>query len=171
MAGRTGSTEPIFAVENRPFPHLSATSLDGTAVTLPDDLRGSLAFIVVAFPRWVQPVQETWTGPFEKAFAGNPRVKAYMVVAVAGRLEASLADRVDEALRGVLPPERHGRVLTYAGDLDEYAGQLGLDDISLAYLYLVDGEGVIRWAEKGAATPEGFDRLLEIARTILAEYR
>jgi hypothetical protein len=171
MAGRTGFTEPLFAVEDRPFPRLRATSLDGAAVTLPDDARGSLALIAVAFPRWIQPVQETWAGPFEHAFTGNPLVKTYLVVAVAGPLGESLTGRVDEALRGALPVERHDRVLTYAGNLDEYTVQLGLDDISVAYLYLVDGEGVIRWAWRGTATPEGLDGLLNTARKLLAEYR
>ncbi len=149
MSIQSGTTEPIFAVEGRQFPPLTATTLDGKTVSFPDDLRGNLSLIVIAFPRWVQPVQETWTGPFEHAFSGNPRVKTYLITVVAGRLGEPLVSRVDEALRGALPPEKHDRVLTYAGNLDEYSRELSLGDISLVYLYLVDGEGTIRWAEKG----------------------
>ncbi|RXE55491.1 hypothetical protein ABH15_12275 [Methanoculleus taiwanensis] len=167
----SGTTEPIFAVEGRRFPSLTATTLDGKTMALPEDLSGDLSLIVIAFPRWVQQVQETWTGPFEYAFSGNPRVKAYLVTVVAGRLGEALTSRVDETLRGALPPEKHDRVLTYAGNFDDYARQLGFGDISLAYLYLLDGEGTIRWAEKGTTTPKGVDSLLNAARTILEEFR
>ncbi|MDK2990415.1 MAG: hypothetical protein PWR16_1944, partial [Methanoculleus sp.] len=43
----------------------------------------------------------------------------------------------------------------------------GIDDPSLAYIYLLDGRGIIRWMEKGTATPEGLAGLLDTARTML----
>jgi hypothetical protein len=45
---------------------------------------------------------------------------------------------------------------------------LGMDDRSLAYLFLLDGEGTIRWSARGYASPERSHALIETASSFLA---
>ena len=58
-------------------------------------------------------------------------------------------------------------MLTIPGDIERCRRAYGIDDPSLAYIYLLDGRGIIRWMEKGTTTPESLGNLLDMARGML----
>ncbi len=168
MHGTAATTEPVPAAIGRTFPALMATSLTGRVVTLPDDAGGDVALIVLVFLESASPMAESWSGPFAGAFTRNPRVTTYLVSVVGDSLIGrSLADQIARGLRGGVPPAKHDTVLTVPGDIEGCRRAYGVDDPSLAYIYLLDGRGIIRWMEKGTATPEGLDTLVETARGLL----
>ncbi len=170
MDRTTEATEPALTLIGRRFPRLTATAISGRTVTLPDDAQGAVSLVVVAFLETARPMVESWSGPFEQAFTGNPRVKTYLVLVVGDRLGEPFSGRVDEAMRGGIPPEKYDQVLTYAGDAEQCRRLFGIDDPSLAYVYLVDGDGIVRWMEKVTATPEGLDSLLNTAHDLLSAF-
>jgi hypothetical protein len=168
MHGTAATTEPVPAALGRAFPTLLATSLTGRVVTLPDDAAGEVSLIVLVFLESASPMEESWSGPFAGAFTTSPRVKTYFVSVVEDSLIGrSLADRVSRGLRGGVPPEQHDAVLTVPGDIERCRRAYAVDDPSLAYIYLLDTNGIIRWMEKGTATPEGLDTLVDTARSML----
>lgn len=166
---RTASTtEPVPAALGRTFPTLMATSLSGRVVTLPDDAGGDVSLVVLVFLESAGPMEESWSGPFTGAFTGNPRVKTYLALVVGDSLLGkSLADRIRQGLAGGTPPAKHDQVLTVPEDIERCQRAYGIGDPSLVYIYLLDGRGIIRWMEKGTATPEGLAGLLDSAGTIL----
>ncbi|MCM2465886.1 mitochondrial ATPase complex subunit ATP10 [Methanoculleus oceani] len=168
MNKTTALTGPVPAAIGRTFPTLMATSITGRVVTLPDDAGGDVSLIVLVFLESVGPMTDSWSGPFAGAFTENPRVTTYLVTVVGDSLIGrSLADRISQGLAGGVPPEQHDLMLTIPGDIERCRRAYGIDDPSLAYIYLLDGRGIIRWMEKGTATPEGLGTLLNTARTML----
>lgn len=168
MNGTAETTEAVPAAIGRTFPTLMATSISGRTVTLPDDAEGDVSLVVLVFLESAWPMAESWSGPFAGAFTENPRVTTYLVSVVGDSLIGkSLADRIHQGLRGGVPPAKHDQVLTVPGGIERCRRAYGIDDPSLAYVYLLDGRGIIRWMEKGTAAPEGLDTLLDTARAML----
>ncbi len=168
MHGVVPTSEPVPAALGRTFPTLMATSLTGRVITLPDDAAGGAALIVLVFIESASPMAESWSTPFAGAFTENPRVTTYLVSVVGDSLIGrSLADRITRGLRGGVPPAKHDLVLTVPGDIELCRRAYGIDDPSLAYIYLLDGRGIIRWMEKGTTTPEGFATLVDTAQGLL----
>ena len=172
MNGTAATTEPVPAALGRTFPTLMATSITGRVVTLPDDARGGASLVVLVFLESASPMTESWSGPFAGAFTENPRVTTYLVAVVGDSLIGRpLADHIHHGLRGGVPPAQQDQVLTIPGDIERCRRAYAIDDPSLAYIYLLDGRGIIRWMEKGTVTPEGLDTLLDTARTMLGPLR
>ncbi|WP_082122765.1 hypothetical protein [Methanoculleus sediminis] len=162
------TTEPVPAALGRTFPTLMAASLSGRVVTLPDDAGGDVSLVVLVFLESAGPMAESWSGPFSGAFTGNPRVKTYLALVVGDSLiGSSLADRIRQGLAGGTSPAEHDRVLIFPEDIERCRRAYAIGDPSLAYIYLLDGRGIIRWMEKGTATPEGLADLLDTAGTML----
>ncbi|WP_292728511.1 hypothetical protein [Methanoculleus sp.] len=172
MNGTAATTEPVPAAIGRTFPTLMATSITGKVVTLPNDARGDASLVVLVFLESAWPMAESWSSPFAGAFTENSRVTTYLVAVVGDSLiGGSLADRIHQGLRGGVSPAQQDRVLTIPGDIERCRRAYAIDDPSLAYIYLLDGRGIIRWMEKGTATPEGLGSLLDTARTMLEPLR
>ncbi|HOI58756.1 MULTISPECIES: hypothetical protein [unclassified Methanoculleus] len=168
MSRTTATTEPVSAALGRTFPTLIATSLSGKVVTLPDDAKGDVSLVVLVFLESALPMAESGSAPFSGAFTQNPRVTTYLVTVVGDSLIGrSLADRIRQGLAGGVPPAKYNLVLTVPGDIERCRRAYDIDETSFAYIYLLDGRGIIRWMEKGTITPEGLDALLDAARAML----
>ena len=168
MNRTAGTTEPVPAALGRTFPTLMATSLTGRVVTLPDDAGDTASLIVLVLLESAGPMVESLSNPFSGAFTENPRVTTYLVVVVGDSLRGkSLAARIRQGLAGGTPPAKHDQVLIVPDDIERCRRAYAISDPSLAYIYLLDGRGIIRWMEKGTATPEGLAGLLDTAGAML----
>ncbi|MDV2482067.1 hypothetical protein F8E02_08680 [Methanoculleus sp. Wushi-C6] len=168
MHRTAATTETVPAALGRTFPTLLATSLTGRVVTLPDDAEGEISLIVLVFLESAGPITEPGRGPFAGAFTEESRVKTYLVAVVGDSLVGrSLAESIGRGLRGGVPPAQHDMVLTIPGDIEQCRRAYAIGDPSLAHIYLLDGRGIIRWMERGTATPEGLAALVDAARTTL----
>ncbi|MDN7023870.1 hypothetical protein FGU65_03010 [Methanoculleus sp. FWC-SCC1] len=155
------------AIVGRRFPTIAANSLAGDMVTLPDAAKGLVALVAVAFVRRAQEQIDSWTDRFTAAFGDNPRCTVYEVPMMDGLMARVFSGSIDAGMRGGIPPAQHSHVITYYGDLDPYLRDLGIDDRNLAFVYLLDREGIIRWSGRGFATPERLEDMVEVARALL----
>lgn len=172
MSRTAAITEPVPAALGRTFPTLMATSLSGKVITLPDDAKGDVSLVALVFLDSALPMAESWNSPFAGAFTEKHPVTTYLVTVVGDSLIGrSLADRIRQGLRGSVPPAEYNLVLTVPGDIERCRRAYGIDDTSLAYIYLLDERGIIRWMEKGTITPEDFKTLLDAAHTMLEPLR
>jgi len=150
------------------FPTITASSLEGTKVTLPDAVQGMVALVVIAFERAAQSEIDSWVGPFESAFEHNPDVVVYEVPMIDSAVWRVMRGMIDAGMRAGIPQQRHAFVLTYYGSSEAYREALGMDDRSRAYLFLLDREGTIRWNGSGYASPEQSRALIEAASSLHA---
>lgn len=74
---------------------------------------------------------------------------------------------IDSGMRGGISVEKHDNVVTFYGDYSGYRKTLGIGDTNLAYVFLLDQKGIIRWKGKGYARPETEKEFLEIVETLI----
>ncbi|MDG6256271.1 MAG: hypothetical protein QCH35_01595 [Methanomicrobiaceae archaeon] len=149
------------------FPTITASSLEGTNVTLPDAVGGKVALIVIAFERAAQSQINSWVGPFEATFENNPGVVVYEVPMIDSAIWRMMRGMIDAGMRAGIPQRRHAFVMTYYESSGPYREALEMDDRSRAYLFLLDREGTIRWSASGYASPEQSRALIETASSLL----
>jgi len=133
------------------FPSLSSHALSGEKVTLPEDCRGFVTLIAIAFQRGAQGMIDSWYDPFSREFADNQNVRFYEIPMIGSAYWRLMSGWIDAGMRSGIPVIKHPFVITYYGDVFPYRKDLGMDDPALAYIFLLDGEGKIRWRNKGYA--------------------
>lgn len=150
------------------FPTLSSTALDGRKVTLPDDCTDHVTLIFIAFRREAQTMIDSWAVPFNEAFGADPRVLVYEVPMI-GSLTGKLMGRfIDSGMRSGIPEARHRYVVTWYGSYKRYRDILGMDNLSAAYLFLLDKDGRIRWRGKGFSDRARTEELIGMTRSLLS---
>ena len=95
---------------------------------------------------------ESWVQPFEREFGKDSRFAFYEIP----MLNSAWVVRswmIDSGMRSGIPVEKHGRVATYYGDYSGYQEALGMVDTNLAYVFLLDKKGIVRWKEQWYANP------------------
>jgi len=149
------------------FPALSARSLAGKKKTLSDVAAGKVALIAVAFARGAQEMINSWVLPFEEEFYREEDVIVYEVPMIESPLWRPARGMIDGGMRSGIPSGKHDYVITWYGSAAPYRKALGMDDRSLAYLFLLDRDGTIRWEGKGFADSAGVAILLKTAKALL----
>jgi hypothetical protein len=140
----SGSPDPL-------FPSLSSHALSGEQVSLPEDCRGFVTLIAIAFQRCAQGMIESWYEPFSREFGEKQDIRFYEIPMIGSAYWRLMSGWIDAGMRSGIPVTKHPFVVTYYGDVFPYRRDLGMDDPALAYLFLLDREGRIRWRAKGYA--------------------
>ncbi|MDD3043826.1 MAG: hypothetical protein PHW56_13005 [Methanosarcinaceae archaeon] len=148
------------------FPELTARSLAGNIVTLPDACEGKICLIGIAFERRAQDMLDSWFEPFEREFGDSPVFSVYEVPMV-GPHWNFFSLIIDSGMRGGIPAEKHNYVLTLYEDYSKYQELLDMEDRDLAYIFLLDKKGIISWKGKGSAESGNLRELIEAASLLL----
>jgi hypothetical protein len=148
------------------FPFLQAHSLARTPVQLPDDARGQVTLIIIAFQRQAQGMVDSWLVPYTKKFEDSPGFTFYEIPMIKGKWWRLFSSSIDGGMRMGIPEKKHAHVITYYGDINPYLFALDIQDLSLAYAFLLDKRGFIIWRDKGFATAEKIKYMLNLAAQI-----
>jgi hypothetical protein len=142
------------------FPVINARLLTGKPLKLPEDARGRVSLILVAFVRQEPGLVEAWVEPFRQA--QNPAGLAFYRIALLG--DSAIPNIVDLGMKMGVPASKHGWTATAYGQRERLRQELGIADQDSLHLYLLDGEGTVRWTGRGAPDQEALQELLKIAR-------
>ena len=74
---------------------------------------------------------------------------------------------IDSGMKRGIPIEKHDNVVTFYGDYSSYQEALGMEDINLAYIFLLDKKGIVRWRGHGYANPEIENKFIEVAKALM----
>ncbi|AKB25077.1 hypothetical protein MSMTP_1608 [Methanosarcina sp. MTP4] len=148
------------------FPKVTSKSLANNLLTLPDCAEGKITLVSIAFARNAQEQIDSWIRPFEREFGGDEHFAIYELPMISQGWKV-LSWMIDSGMRGGIPTEKHDNVITFYGDYSDYQEALEMEDTQLAYVFLLDRKGIIRWREQGYATPETEKELIEISRALL----
>jgi hypothetical protein len=162
------ATQNNNSVVGMKFPTLTAESLAGNPVTLPDSAKGKVALIVMSFKRDSQSQNDSWMGPFDREFGKKEGFFFYEVPMIRRRF-VFMAPLIDSGMRAAIPDEKHKNVVTFYGDVEPYKKELKIEDIYLGYAFLLDKDGIICWQGQGFAKPEDSKKLIETAQRLAAD--
>ena len=147
-------------MQERKFPAISARLLTGRALNLPDDARGRVVLVLLALVRQEPGLVDAWVDSFRQALGPGPF--SWYRIALLG--DSTIPNIVDLGMKLGIPAPKHGWTATAYGQRSKIQQALGIDDQDALYLYLLDGEGIIRWTGQGAPAPEAVAELLAAAR-------
>jgi hypothetical protein len=132
------------------FPTVAARDLTGRRLTLPDGLEGDRNVVVVAFRRHQQSDVDSWVPWLEERAERDPDLRFYEVPAISDAW-APARRFIDGGMATAIgDPVVLRRTLTVYGDLRRLTDPLEIDDRDHIHLFLVDGDGLVRWRAAGA---------------------
>ncbi len=148
---------------------LTAESLAGEAVTLPQDLRGNNGLLIIGFTRTSREQTNAWATRLHDACTG-PRLACFDVAVIAG-VPGLLKGFVAGRIRDNTPKERQARFLLVREHEQAWRTLAGFDAAHEddAWLLLLDGKGAgkgrIIWRGHGPWSQQLQERLLQHAFT------
>ena len=151
------------------FPEITAETLSGIRKTLPDAAKGAPALIVVAFVREAQDMIDSWVIPIKGEFRDIENIAIYEIPVISSAIWRPMRSIIDGGMRSGIPKADHDYVMTAYGSASELTGPLEITDQSLAYLYLIDRKGIIRWEGRDFAETQTLSRLKEMIHKCLSQ--
>ena len=142
------------------FPELKAETLSGIDMKYPDDVKGKITLILMAFKRETQQKIDSWLEPFSKAFENDTSVQFFEIPMLA-RPWRLMSPIIDGGMRSGIPKHKHGNVTTFYGNVNKYCELLSIEDKSDGYVFLLDKKGVIQWRSNGFSTKEKLKELFD----------
>jgi hypothetical protein len=134
------------------FPTLDARDLTGRRLTPPGGFEGDRNVVLVAFRRQQQAAVDSWVPWLEQRSLHDPTLRFYEVPAISDAW-APARRFIDGGMAAAIgDPVVLQRTLTVYGDLRRLTDPLEIDDRGRIHLFVVDGDGLVRWRATG-----GFD--------------
>ena len=147
------------------FPTISAETLAGTQLTLPDAAEGNITLIVIAFKREAQAQLDSWLRPYLQEFGTKPDFTFYEIPMLALYWKL-MSWMIDSGMRSGIEVKKHNNVMTYYGNINKYRRALDLEDLTRGYVFLLDPGGVIRWQGQGYSTKDALKEMRDCVNDI-----
>ena len=105
--------------------------------------------------------------PFLETFKDDRSVAAVKVSITERRSLYLLQRTLTNLMRKNTPPKEHDTTLLYFGsDVDDFRDILRMHNIMANYVFLVDGNGQVRFASSGEATKDEVDKVIRFAQEL-----
>ncbi len=159
------STLPNRDPTGEALPQLEGKALDDQPMRLPDDLRGAPAILLVGFEQDAQFDADRWL--FGLLQSKTP-VRVLEVPTIGSRIATVFAGSIDSGMRGGIPNEDWGSVVTVYGAGARTLRELtGSERGSNMRVLLLDADGVIRWFHDRGFSAGKLLQLDERARSLV----
>lgn len=119
---------------------------------LPDALDGKIAILLVAFRRSAQAMVDSWMESAQERYGDDPDI-ALLEVPMLGGGWRMISGFIDDGMRAGIPAAHHDLVATCYGDASRFRQELGIDDPSVAHVFLLRRDGGIVWRTSAFASP------------------
>ena len=128
----------------------------------------SCTLLTIAYNDFGNKLLSSWTEPFEDEFASkSKRMQEVVNLTIQeGRVLNFLKPLIINSAMKRIPQEKHGRTLLYFGECDKLRDMVRMHNNKTSFVYLLDGEGRVRFAGSGKASKEEVDRLIEFAKKL-----
>lgn len=146
------------------FPTVTGEALSGEEVTLPDDLLGSPAILMVGYTQDTQFDLDRWlTGLVLAKRAGQfpDDLEVREVPTIANLFARMFGNAIDEGMRGGIPKEDWSAVVTVYGDGNSIVEFTGDEGGNNGRILLLDREGTVVWFHDRGFSAGKFSELLD----------
>jgi hypothetical protein len=137
----------------KPFPTASAKTLAKRCVRFPDETKGKVGLVFVAFEQGAQQDINSWVSPFIGDVLDNDKVSYYEIPMISGAYK----------------PVSRFRTATFYGKRADFFQSMAITDQSRAYLFVLSRDGRIVFRTDGPATTEKVSAAREALESELAK--
>lgn len=158
--------QPSTELPGNVLPSLTGEYLNGRKANLPSDAKGKVALLLFGFSYSSRFPVEQWAARWEDKYGLDARVAFYEIPMIGGlaRLGKPFIDR---GMRRGTPPEKHANVITVYSRTGPWKKLLQVTDDKLAYVVLIDAQGVVRQSFSGPYSEAAFNDLTKVVRSLL----
>jgi hypothetical protein len=150
------------------IPKSQGTTLAGTALTLPDALKGKVGVLVVGFSHASQGEVSTWTRLLEADYGKSDDI-VYFALPMLGGAPKMLRGMIKKAMTSSVPFEQRPHFLPLIEGEPAWRAAAHFDKPDDAYVLLVDSTGTVRWQTEGEATDLAYAEMKKNLRVITAK--
>lgn len=177
----TLSNDYLIPAKNaQPFPDLKAgvKTLDADeSVELPQfflrknrslDENAQCTLVAIACRDHGFQMLQSWTKPFQEAFANQERVEIVHLHLTEGWFSSTvLASIIKSSVQNNTPKKDHpNTLLCFRKSLEDFRDSLRIHNVMTGYVFLLDGIGRVRFAGSGEASPEEIEKLIGFAKEL-----
>ena len=154
-------------VIGKTFPMMETENLSDQRIVLPDAVRGKYTLLGLAYSKksedelnsWFQPVFEKFIQKNKGLFEGfGYDVHVYFIPMFTGVNAAATGTAKKKAIQNV-DPQLQPYILFYKGELKPYKEALDFEKRDVPYFFVLDANGVIRYATTGKYSPAKMDAI------------
>jgi hypothetical protein len=146
------------------LPPLTATSLDGLAVTVPEP--GKVTVLVIGFSQKGGDETGPWARRFVRDFGSEPGVAFYSVAQLSG-VPGWLRPLIVGFIKNGTPTAERARFLTTFGDEAAWKAAAGFQQPDDAYVVVANPTGVIVYRAHGPFTETLYSSAAGVVRSLL----
>jgi len=162
----------LFAQKDQPFPALEGRTAAGEVVRIPEDTRGKVSLLCLAYSQESEAELETWLLPaykyflkenhavFESLYDETP-LNLYFIPMVRAIVSDNQFEKFEQQFRNIDQSLR-AHVLLYHGNITPYKRFLNMTDKSKPYFFVLDKNGRIVHITSGAYSQSKMDELRQI---------
>lgn len=153
------------------FPLLEAESLFNKKVSLPNDIKGKLSLIGLAYSQKAEKALQTWLNPIYNQFIEKSEkpeifdtsydIYLYFIPMFTGANQ-SFAEPAKKRLTAQLDRELVPHVLIYKGEISLYKELLKMSNDEVPYIFILDEKGKIIYHTSGVYTEAKLLKLEEL---------
>ena len=137
------------------IPPVHGTVLSGSAVELPDALRGKTGVLVIGFSQGSRDQVATWGRRLEVDYRGSSTVTYYEMAELAS-VPRFLRGLVLKKIREDVPQGAQERFLPVFDHEADWKTATGFRSANDAYVLVVNGNGTVRWRTAGIASDTAY---------------
>ena len=137
------------------IPVAHGTSLAGTAVALPDAIKGKTAVLLVGFSHASQGQVTNWGRLIATDFGRAPAF-AYYELPILGGAPKILRGMIIKSMGKAVPESEKPHFIPLTEDDKPWRAVAHYNKSDDAYVLIVDGEGLVRWQTEGDATDAAY---------------
>ncbi len=142
------------------FPRITAENLNRVEMTLPDDLAGSPALILIAYKQKQQTNVNTWLDRMDEIKSAIPGVQIIETPTISSGKWGWMAGFIDGGMRSGIPdPEARARTITLYTDVSLFNQALNIESTDTIYAVLLDEQGEVINMVEGDYTLEKLESL------------
>ena len=146
------------------FPAVTGSNLQRQKLSLPQDFRGELNLVLIAFQQWQQAQVDTWI-PFVRQLEESHSGVRYYELPTIQRRSVLSRTLINEGMRAGIPdPVARERTITLYVDKRAFREALELPGEDDIHVILLDRQGRVRWRAEGAFTAEKGESLTAALR-------
>lgn len=147
------------------FPEMETENLANEKIVLPGAVKGKYALLGLAYSKKAEDELNTWFQPVFQKFIQKDKglfedfgydVYVYFIPMFTGIQAAATGTAKRKALEQV-DPQLHPYILFYKGDLKPYKEALDFEKRDTPYFFVLDSDGIIRYATSGRYSPAKMD--------------
>jgi len=126
-------------------------------------------FVIIAFERWQQRLVDTWLPPADSLASRVPKLAVYELPTLR-RMNVVNRWFIDQGMRSGIPDEKaRYRTITLYIDKELFREALEIDGEETIHVFLLDGEGRVRWRARGGAKDAQMKSLERAVKSVAAE--